>query len=124
MILFRVYYSKHADQKIFDGHEDNIGLTPVDEVLVIVQQDKEHGRKLVSKGDYYIWDDDCMWLACDRETKDMYMRRPGMHRYLRGVMVSNAEFDEVMRKARLDLNFPEQTALHVFESREGFNGTT
>jgi hypothetical protein len=119
-MLFRVYYSKYAQQETFDGSRENIGETPVDEVLVIVQWDLDHGRKLVSGGDFYCWDPEFFWIPCDRETKDQYIRRPGLHRYLRGVMVHHEEWNRVVKLAREDPDFPPQSALHRYETKDHF----
>lgn len=112
---WRVYY---ADGTTYNGDVANV---PIFEVLVIVEVDKNHGRKLISNGDYYIWDDR-RWLACDKETKEAYMARPGMEkRYLIGVMVHDEKWERIMKVARNDADFPIQTATHMYESKEGIN---
>lgn len=112
---WRVYYS---DGATYDGPVDNV---PIWEVLVIVERDPMHGRKLVSGGDYYIYDGG-RWIAGDLMTMWQYMARPGtVKRVLVGVMVNSKKWQETMRKARNDPDFPVQTALHQYEDREGFS---
>lgn len=113
-IRFRIYY---ADGTTYDGPVDHV---PIWEVLVIVERDPMHGRKLVSSGDYYIYDN-ARWIACDLMTVWQYLARPGMlKRVLVGVMVDSERWQETMRRARYDPDFPAQTALHHYESREAF----
>ena len=120
--LFRVYYSDFHEIKTFTAYTDeDISNTPIYEVLVIVQYDEQHGKKLISGGDFYIWDDEIGWLACDHETRNMYMARGGWRkRYLIGAMVHQSQWVSTMKMARSDPDFPEQTALHLYESKEGF----
>lgn len=119
-LLYRVYYSSHAAQRTFDGYADNIGDTPIFEVLVIVQRDKDHNRRLVSGKDFYIWEGGALgWVAVDRWGMMQYMARPGLEkRFLVGVMCET--FAEAMQQARTDPAFKPQTALHVFEDKAFF----
>lgn len=117
--LFKVYYSDGSTYTAYN--EDDVAKTPIFEVLVIVEFDKYHGRKLVCGGDFYILEEDNKWTSCDKETKEMYMYRNGLRkRYLIGVMVHHDKWAKIMLNARTDPDFPEQTALHRYESNEGF----
>ena len=114
---FRVYYS---DGSTCDGYHDAVEKVPIFEVLLIVERNKDHGRKIVSNGDYYVYDDR-RWLSCDLETKNMYMERPVKEkRYLIGVMVHSDKWDDAVRRARSDPDFPPQTALSAYETKDGF----
>lgn len=117
--LFRVYYSDFSKLKTYTAYTDeDIGKTPIYEVLLIVQKDNQYGKKIVSGGDYYIWSDDIGWLACDNETKNMYMARNGLRkRFLIGVMVHEKQWTETMRVAMNDCDFQAQTEL---SGGEGF----
>ena len=116
--LFRVYYSDFSTFTAYN--EEDVWKTPIYEVILILEFDKEHGRKIVSSADYYVWDDG-KWLACDYETRNMYMAREGREkRYLIGVMVHNDKWTKIVKKAREDPDFPTQTALHHYETKEGF----
>ena len=113
-IDFRVYYS---DGSTYEGAVES---TPIFEVLMIVERDADHGRRLVSNGDYYIYDDG-KWLAVDFVGMLQYMARPSMEkRFLVGVMVHSEKWNNVVRRARSDPDFPTQTALSAYETRVGF----
>lgn len=115
-ILYKVYYS---DGSIFVGTEDNVGDTPIFEVLAIVEKDRNHGRKVVSNGDFYIFQNK-KWIACDYWTMIQYMARKGMEkRFLIGVMVEEETWNKTITLARHDPDFPTQTAFHLYERREG-----
>lgn len=117
--LFRVYYSDGSTYTAYN--EEDVAKTPIYEVLVIVERDVYHGRRLVSGGDYYILEEDNKWTSCDMETRNMYMARNGLRkRYLIGVMVHHDKWAKIMLRAREDPDFPDQTALHRYESSEGF----
>ena len=108
---FRVYY---ADGSTYDGPVESV---PIFEVLVIVERDADHGRRLVSGGDFYVWDDG-KWLACDQFTMFQYLARPGLNkRVLIGVMVHGDRWNEIARRARYDPDFPDQTGYHVYERK-------
>jgi hypothetical protein len=113
-IDFKIYYS---DGSVYSG---DVSECPIWEVLLIVEKDKEHGRKIVSGGDYYTYEDG-RWISCDFITMLQYMARSGMYkRFLVGVMSSHEKWADAVRRARVDPDFPEQTALHKFESKDGF----
>ena len=81
MKRFKVYY---ATGETYMGDMVN---TPIWDVLVIVQEDADHGKRLIMGGDYYIYDYqyEC-WIACDHLTVWQYMNRPGLYKVLIGVM--------------------------------------
>lgn len=122
---YRVYYNPNSCHGLatFDGDESNWFEAPIHEVIVILQEDKEHGRKLLSGGDYYIWEGETIgWISCDRDTMYQYMARPGRDkRFLLGVMVSNELWNTIMKEARLTEDFPKQTALRKYEARVHFS---
>jgi len=106
-ILFKVYYS---DGTTFSGTKDNVGDTPMWEGLVIVQRDKNHGRRIVIGGDFYVYENDG-WISCDMFTMMQYLARKGMEkRIIVGVMVSQEKWNETVKRAYDDLDFPEKTA--------------
>lgn len=121
---YRVYYAPGSCHglEIFDGTLENWGDTPIHEVLVIVQTSKEHGRKLVLGGDYYIWEgEEIGWIPCDRDTMYQYMARKGKEkRFLLGVMSDQNTWDKIVKQARLDKDFPKQTALAPYETKKHF----
>jgi len=114
---FRVYY---ADGATFEGDFSSINSLPKWGVVAIVQADKEHGRKIISGGDYYVYEleDDFGWVACDKESV-YYYREMGYPKDLIGVMVSTKKWTRIMKAAHNDPGFKTQTALHLYESRVG-----
>ena len=113
-IEFKIYYSNG------ETYVGDVAYAPIWETLIIVERDEEHGRKIVSGGDYFIYDNE-KWIACDFVTMLQYMAKDGMYkRFLVGVMVTSEVWQDAMLKARSDPDFPTQTALHTYESKDGF----
>lgn len=109
-IPFRVYYS---DGSTYDGPPEN---TPIFEVLVIVERSKEHGYRLVTNGDYYCWDNERKrWLPGDELHMIQYLHRPGWKRVLLGITVNNNEWNDVMKRATSDPDFPVKTGYDFHE---------
>src|SRR3990172_5918358 len=100
---FRVYYDGGAT---YDGDPF---WTPVFGVLVIVEQDPDHGRRLVSAKDYYVWEHK-RWWAVDFVGMVDYLARPGPRRVLFGRTVPNDVWYAAMRRANEDPDFPAPTA--------------
>lgn len=110
MINFRVYY---ADAEPYAGDPF---LAPALGVLVIVEVDPEHGRRLVSSKDYYIWDGG-RWWSVDYIGMLDYLIRPGAKRVLFGRTVENEAWYATMRLANEDPDFPARTAWGAKEER-------
>ena len=111
-IPFRVYYKGGAT---YDGDPFE---TPVLGVLVILENSPEHGRRLVTQGDYYVWDAEASrWWAVDYPGMIQYLVEPGAKRVLLGVMVSAEEWTRAMQAAEADPDFPERTAYDAHEVR-------
>jgi len=105
VIAFRVYYH---DQAPYDGQA---WLAPAFGVLAIVERDAEHGRRIVSNGDYYVWDDaEQRWYPMDYIGLVDYLARPGAKRVLFGRLVSDEDYREVWMQANADPDFPPRTA--------------
>ena len=117
--LFRVYYASGTAHglKTFDGDFDNVGDTPVFGVLLIVQRDKGHGRKIVSGGDFYVWrGGEILWES--RNEVFQYMSAPGMmKRYLWGIMADSTEWNQVYTQALGDPDFPPKTGYDRYEAK-------
>lgn len=116
-MMFKVYY-KSKDGEFPTHIGENPFETPALEVLVIVEEDERHGRKIVSNGDYYIWDGE-HWWATDAPGMFQYLVSPGHKRVLFGVMVSSGEWDEVMKLAYEDSDFSPKTAFYRHEVKNG-----
>jgi len=109
---FKIFYE---DGSTYSGDPF---LSPVFKVLVIVEADKEHGKKLVSGGDYYVWTSG-HWYAVDYPGMIQYLADPGPRRVLLGVMTDGDTWNKAMKEARNDPDFPTQTAYHVYENKAG-----
>ena len=112
---FKVYYLGG------DTYHGAVKNTPIWLTLLIVEKDELHGRKIVSGGDYYVYEPNGKWMSVDYAGMLQYMSRPFMEkRFLVGVMVDSKDWDDVVRKARSDPDFPPQTALSAYETKAGF----
>lgn len=107
---FKVYYDNGAT------YTGDPFLAPALRVLVIVEENQEHGRKLVSGGDYYVWEKE-HWYAVDYPGMIQYLVSPGPRRVLLGIMVEGNLWNATMKEARNDPDFPSQTAYHVYENK-------
>lgn len=104
---FKVYY---ADGTTFSGDAFD---APALNVLLILERDKDHGRRIVSGGDYYVWDG--RWFAVDREGMFQYLCDAGPRRVLLGRMIDGERWVSIYRQAEEDAEFPLRTAYGVFE---------
>lgn len=100
---FRVYYH---DREPYSGAPE---LAPVFGVLVIVERDPEHGRRIIQNGDYYGWTGD-RWMPFDFPGLLDYLQAPGWKRVLIGRLVPNEDFQRVYNQANTDPDFPIRTA--------------
>lgn len=107
MLNFRVYYERGS----FQG---DAYLAPGRGVLLIVERDQEHGRRIISNGDYYVWDER-RWWAKDFIGLVDYLLEPGPRKVLIGRMVDNRVWESVYRKAEADTDFPVRTGFGAFE---------
>jgi hypothetical protein len=101
---YKVYY---ADGSTYTGEPWD---APAFGVLVIVEKDADHGRRLVSAKDYYVWDEKAeRWWSVDFIGMVDYLGQPGRKRVLFGRTVSNEEWYRIMRFANEDNDFPTRT---------------
>ncbi len=108
---FKVYYK---DGSTYSGQEPE--NTPVFDVLVIVEGDADHGRRIISNGDYYGWADG-RWRAYDYPGLIQYLKDPGWKRVLLGVMVNGELWNKIYARANSDNDFPPRTAYNSHEAR-------
>jgi len=102
---YKVYY---ADESTYTGEPWN---APAFGVLVIVEKDLDHGRRLVSAKDYYVWDEkNERWWSVDFIGMVDYLGFPGRKRVLFGRTVPNEEWYKIMGLANNDKDFPTRTA--------------
>jgi hypothetical protein len=108
--VFRIYYD---DGSTFDGDPFD---APFWGVLIIVEKDRDHGRRIVSNGDYYVWIDG-RWRAKDHIGLIDYLQQPGHRKAVCGRMVENDHFTAVYMRADADPDFPARTAYGAFEQQ-------
>jgi hypothetical protein len=107
---FRIYY---------DGGETYDGdpwLAPALGVLVIVERDPDHGRRLIARKDFYTWRGE-RWWAVDHIGFYDYLIAPGPRKVIFGRMIKNEEWYDAMRRADDDPDFPTRTAWGPDEER-------
>jgi len=112
---FKVYYERHGKEE-FPTYTGDPFDTPAMGVLVIVEESKEHGRRLVTNGDYYVWDG-ARWWPTDMPGLFQYLNKPGPRRVLLGVMVDMDEWNKVMWAATNDPEFPAKTGYDFYEAK-------
>lgn len=112
MIPFRIYYDEY---ETYDGDPY---LAPGFGALLIVEADKDHGKRIVSGADYFIWDDRGegeRWWAVDFVGMIDYLGRPGTRKVLIGRMVANSVWNSIYKRALDDPDFPIKTAYSCYE---------
>jgi len=107
-IDFRIYYK---NGETYSGPPED---APIFDVLVIVERDKNHGRRLISDKDFYIWIDD-RWRAVDYFGMIQYLKDPGWKRILLGVMADDQVWNATVKAAMQDPEFPAKTAYGINE---------
>jgi hypothetical protein len=108
--MYRIYYD---DGKTYSGKPFD---APALGVVVIVEKDAEHGRRIVSGGDYFVYRDD-RWFAVDFIGMLDYLIQPGAKRVLIGRMISNERWNQIYNAAENDTDFPARTAYGVYEKK-------
>lgn len=106
-MAFKIFYD---DGTTYTGEPEN---APVLGALIIVEDDKNHGRQIICKGDYFCWDDrgnGLHWWEADFIGLVDYLIRPGMKRVLIGRLVSEETWSEVYNRALNDPDFKPKTA--------------
>jgi hypothetical protein len=107
---FRIYYD---GGNTYDGDPF---CAPAFGILVIVEKDEEHGRRLVTAKDYYCWDENNnRWWCFDYIGMIDYLAQPGRKRVLFGRTVKNSIWYSAMKRANYDPDFPPRTAWGALE---------
>lgn len=110
---WRVYYTGGATFSDGDGAPFD---APAVGVQVIVQKEPEIGRYLLAQRDFYWWDAERQfWFGGDQAGFYQYLFQPGPKKVLFGAFVSNAEYQEWIRQAHQDKDFPVKSARHPTE---------
>ena len=73
--MIRIYYK---DGSTYDGAPEN---APVFDVLIIQENDKNHGRRVLTNGDYFCYDvQEGRWWAYDFPGMIQYLKDPGWNK--------------------------------------------
>lgn len=105
--MYKIFYD---DGTTYTGDPFN---APVFGALIIVEDDKDHGRQIHAKCDYFCWEDrgdGLRWWEADFIGMIDYLSRPGMKRVLIGRLVSNEHWSEIYKQAMNDPDFKPKTA--------------
>jgi len=119
MIPWRVYYT---DGATYPGSESNQPcdpwVAPIFGCQIIVERDADHGRRIVSGGDFYVWVvEEERWRACDQWGMIQYMAKPGPKRFMVGEMIASDGWNALMRRAMTDPDFPVKTGYSPYEAK-------
>lgn len=111
---FKIYY---------DDREPYIGdpyLAPGFGALLVIEKDKDHGRRIIAYGDYYVYDDrgeGLSWWAADYPALIDYLCRPGPRKVLIGRMIPRDRWNAIYKAADSDPDFPDRTAYAYYEPK-------
>lgn len=100
--MFRIYY---------DGGATYAGdpyAAPAFGVLVIVETDAEHGRRIIQNADYYCWRDG-QWYEADFVGLIDYLAQPGPKKVVFGRLVANEAHQAAFDLAYSDPDFAPKT---------------
>lgn len=112
MTKFKVYYS---DGSTYEGEPFD---APPMHVALILEKDKDHGRRIVSLTDFYVWRLG-RWFGTDMPGFYQYLMTPGEAKYvLFGEMMLQDDWNAINGVAQEDPDFPVRTAYHANEPRE------
>lgn len=104
--MFKIYYD---DDTTYTGDPYN---APGLGVLIIVEDDSLHGRRIIQNGDYYCYDDrgeGMAWWESDFVGLIDYLIKPGVKKVLIGRLVSNSLHQKVFDRAYSDPDFAPKT---------------
>jgi hypothetical protein len=97
---WRIYY---YDGSTFSDSEGQPEDAPADGIQVIVQEDERAGRACIEGKDFYVFDGE-RWVGMDGDGMKTWLRLRGILKH--GVTVSRRRFDETLRRALDDSDFP------------------
>ena len=107
---WRVYYANGNTYSNQDGAPEN---APARDVQVIVMKDGDHGWRTQTEHDYYVWDERSNWLrwwGVDQFGLYDYLIEPGFKKVLFGRTISSQEYNEIIKRANEDKDFPRKTS--------------
>jgi len=105
MIDWRIYYD---DGATFDSSQGAPHKAPSEGFVCAVGYDESGSRYIMHGWDFYCWDKEAaQWWGCDRMGLHDRLRRNVMYAYKEGRTVTKARFNEIMRLAHEDMDFPQ-----------------
>lgn len=105
MVAWRIYY---GDGSSYDGDPF---LAPARNVQVVVVIDPDVGRYLHARCDFYWWDDAIKtWFGGDINGMWDSLDQPGPKRVLFGRVVPLRTYDDCIKRALVDPDFPVKSA--------------
>ena len=112
MIAWRLYYANGSTYSNLDGPPSK---APPDGVQVIIQTDPRTGYSVIDGTDFYIFDG-CHWVGVDADGMKTYFRQQGLLKH--GLTLSRPAYDEILRQALTDPDFPKKSAHYPNEPIE------
>lgn len=107
---WKIFY---GDGSTYSGPPEN---APGVNLQVVVLEDKDHGRRLISGGnfglrdDYYWWDAALeSWWCGDIFGLIDYLQQPGWKKVVFGRSIGNDAFAAIYKRAKEDPDFPPKT---------------
>ena len=111
-LQWRIYY---GDGSTFDSSMGSPSEAPARDVQAIVQPDEQAGRVVISKWDYYYWQERGCWYGCDIFGLFDYLCRPGWKTVKFGRTLLNDEYTAIFVRAAEDPGFPRKSAKYEGE---------
>lgn len=110
---WRIYYTGGQSFSDLDGSPYD---APAIGVQIIVQREPDVGRYFVAQRDFYWWDEARQfWFGGDQAGFYQYLFAAGPRKVLFGTYVTNREYQDCVRFATNDLDFPPKSARHPEE---------
>lgn len=104
-IEWKVYYGD-------DSVQSNLTIDPEDlpgrNIVCIVNKHPDVGKQIVTRHDYY-WLDE-LWSGGDIFGLYDYLLSPGWKKVLFGRTILTERYEDIVRKALLDKDFPDKSA--------------
>lgn len=111
---WRVYYTGGRSFSDVDGSPYD---APALSVQIIVQTESAVGRYFVAQRDFYWWDAERQfWFGGDQAGFYQYLFGRGPKMVLFGTYVTNDEYQECVKLAHADPDFPIKSARHPEET--------
>lgn len=103
---WRIYYGDGSTYSNKDGKPFD---APPDNVQAIVFADRDHGRIINAMRDFYWWMGD-EWYGGDLFGLFDHLRQPGPRKVLFARSIPNEQYQEIIKTALADPDFPPKSA--------------